>query len=163
MCMYHHRFTPGETVLIRATLKPGFEDISENLDRCTDDGWETVGRKNKSSTKIDGQNHNSAFLGEYRPMAASQASRPTAAPTPAAQPAAPAQPAAAPAAPASEPAPRSASHAATPSSTLAGHRPAVPVSHCRQSCGHVSTGQVSPKVLRSCASLDVPCSSLTCK
>ena len=87
-----------------------------------------MGKKNKSSAKIDGQNHNSAFLGEYRPMAASQASRPAAAPAPAAQPSAPAQPAAAPAAPASAPAPRSAFNpSANVILIIAGlHKPRVP-------------------------------------
>ena len=99
----------SKQMLPKACLKEG-----KYVDCYADDGWETVGRKNKGSAKVDGQNHNSAFLGEYRPMAASQASRPAAAPAPAAAPSAPAQPAAAPAAPASAPAPRSAPHVATP-------------------------------------------------
>ena len=65
-----------------------------------------MGKKTKGSAKIDGQNHNSAFFGEYHPMVAGQAGAraPTAAPS--AQPAAAAPaPAAAPAA-APAPAPR---------------------------------------------------------
>lgn len=73
------------------------------VDGFADDGWETVGKKNKGS-------QNSAFLGEYhRPAAASQGSAWPAAAAPAAQPAAPAAPAAAPA-PAPGPAPRSLPH-----------------------------------------------------
>ena len=70
---------------------------------CADDGWETVGKKTKGSAKIDGQNHNSAFFGEYHPMAVGQAGARTAAPAPSAQPAA-AVPGPA-AAPAADPAP----------------------------------------------------------
>ena len=61
-----------------------------------DDGWETVGKK-RGSAKIGDQNHSSAFLGEYTPVAP--------APTAAAARSAPAAPsAAAPAA--ATPAPR---------------------------------------------------------
>ena len=55
---------------------------------CADDGWETVGKKSKGSAKIDGQNHNSAFIGEYHPKAATQAGARTATAAPSAQPAA---------------------------------------------------------------------------
>ena len=80
---------------------------SKCLEYChADDGWETVGKKTKGSAKIDGQNHNSAFFGEYHPMAAGQAGARAATAAPPAQPAAaaPAPAAAPPAAPA--PAPR---------------------------------------------------------
>ncbi len=132
---------------------------------CTDDGWETVGKKNKSSAKIDGQNHNSAFLGEYRPMAASQASRPAAAPAPAAQPAAPAQPAAASAAPASAPAPRSASHLVNPIVSMLATYPPYPsvLSRHVQASAHLYNAieQSSMHVLAATLPLDPTCSSWT--
>ncbi len=68
-----------------------------------DDGWETVGKK-RSTSKVDGKQVSSAFLGEYTPVpagapppprpppAAAPPPPPPAAPAPAPEPAAPAAP-----------------------------------------------------------------------